>query len=399
MSRKLLGINRRRWMMLSGTALAVRPGSAQPQQPAEAANADLSKVPPDRLLLKDYRPKSIYKIPTTEITKARFPVMDLHCHGARPPERIPEMVRNMDAVGLERTVIFTGASTPEKFAAVSQPYSKYPGRFDMWCGFDLTGVDEPGFGPNALKSLEACHQAGARGVGEIVDKGYGLGRSVGSGPPGWPGRGKPPGKMGAHADDPRMDPLLAKCAELGMPISIHVSDPIWSYLPQDYTNDGLMDSVDWRLDDKPDILGHDGLLQSLEAALQKHPKTVFIACHFANLDYDLTRLGQMFDRNPNFYADISARYAETAPIPRFVNRFYRKYSDRLLYGTDLGFDQEMYRTTFRFLETEDEHFYLMEEFNHHWPLHCFGLPDDVLKKVYRDNALAVYARARANASA
>jgi hypothetical protein len=399
MSHKLFTINRRKWMMLSGATFGMRYGSAQPQQSTAPGRADLSKVPPDKLLLKDYRPKSIYKIPKTEVSKAKFPVIDVHCHGARPPERIAEMVKNMEAVGLERTVIFTGAATAEKFSEIARPYTKYPGRFDLWCGFDLAGADDPGFGPNAIKSLEACHRAGARGVGEIVDKGYGLGRSVGSGPPGWPGRGQPAGKMGPHPDDPRLDPLFQRCAQLGMPINIHVSEPIWAYLPQDYTNDGLMDSFDWRLDDKSGILGHDELLQSLERAVKKHPSTIFIACHFANLDYDLTRLGQMFERNANFYADISARYAETAPIPRFVAQFYKKYSDRLLYGTDLGFDQEMYRLTFRFLETEDEHFYEMDEFNHHWPLHCFGLPDDVLKKVYRDNALAVFARARDNAKA
>lgn len=385
--------------MFSGAALAIQPATAQPEQPTASHHVDLSKIPPDKLLLKDYRPKSIYKIPKTEVTTAKFPVIDVHCHGARPSQRIAEMVKNMDAVGVEKTVIFTGVATPGKFIEIAKPYAKYPGRFLMWCGLDLGGVDEPGFGPGALKSLEACHQAGAVGVGEITDKGHGVGRSVGSGPPGWPGRGEIPSKMGPHPDDTRMDVLFGRCGELGMPISIHVSDPIWSYLPQDYTNDGLMDSADWRLDDKPGILDHDGLLQNLENAVGKHPKTIFIACHFANLDYDLTRLGQMFERNSNFYADISARYSETAPIPRFVHKFYKKYADRLLYGTDLSFDQEMYRLTFRFLETEDEHFYLMDEFNHHWPLQCFGLQDDVLKKVYRSNALAVFEKARNNASA
>lgn len=383
-------------MRLSGAALAMRSASAQTEQTSTAAH-DLSKIPPDKLLLKDYRPKSIYKIPKTEITRAKFPVIDVHCHGARPASRVAEMVKNMDAVSVEKSVIFTGAATPEKFIEVSRLYTQYPGRFDLWCGFDLNGADEPGFGPKVVKSLEGCHQAGAVGVGEIVDKGYGLGTPVGSGPVGWPGRGKVPARKGPHPDDPRMDSLFRRCGQLGMPVNIHVSDPIWGYLPQDYTNDGLMDSFDWRLDDKPGILGHDGLLESLEGAVRQHPQTIFIACHFANLDYDLTRLGQMFERNANFYADISARYAETAAIPRFVHQFYRKYSDRLLYGTDLGFDQDMYRLTFRFLETEDEHFYQMDEFNHHWPLHCFGLPDDVLKKVYRENALAVFEKARNNA--
>ena len=99
-----------------------------------------------------------------------------------------------------------------------------------------------------------------------------------------------------------------------------------------------------------------------------NPNTVFIACHFANCCYNLEILGAMLDKYPNLYADISARYAETATIPRYMAAFYDKYQDRLLYGTDMGFDNSMYETTFRILETADEHFYRTEQFNYHWAL-------------------------------
>lgn len=174
-----------------------------------------------------------------------------------------------------------------------------------------------------------------------------------------------------------------------MPVNIHVSDPTWAYLPQDGTNDGLMANFMWRLDDKPGIMGHDDLIASLERTVARHRKTVFIACHLANLNYDLARLGGLFERNANLYADISARFAESAAIPRFAAQFYRKYADRLLYGTDMTYTQRMFSTTFRILESMDEHFYEMDlnfNFDYHWPLHGLGLPDDVLKKVYRENA-------------
>lgn len=103
----------------------------------------------------------------------------------------------------------------------------------------------------------------------------------------------------------------------------------------------------------------------------------------------MTRLGELFARYPNFYADISARYAETATIPRFVSRFYARYADRLLYGTDMGASPQMYRITFRELESLDEHFYEIEQFGYHWSMNGFGLPNSVLKRVYRDNALKI----------
>jgi predicted TIM-barrel fold metal-dependent hydrolase len=186
-----------------------------------------------------------------------------------------------------------------------------------------------------------------------------------------------------------MDPLLAKCAELKMPINIHVADPYWMYEPMDAHNDGLMNAFKWRLDDQPDIVGHAGMIDILERAVKRHPKTTFIACHFANCSYDLDRLGRMFDKYPNLYADISARFAETAAIPRFTAKFFEAYQDRLVYGTDMTFSPEVYRMSFRILESADEHFYYWRLFSYHWPLHGLALSDPVLEKVYRTNALKI----------
>jgi predicted TIM-barrel fold metal-dependent hydrolase len=147
-----------------------------------------------------------------------------------------------------------------------------------------------------------------------------------------------------------------------------------------------MNAYVWRRDNKKGELSHAELIASLDNALERHPKTTFIACHFANCSYNLNILGDMFEKYPNLHADISARYAETAPIPRFVNAFFEKYQDRLLYGTDMGFDMDMYRITFRILESTDEHFYKTEQFGYHWALNGFGLSDQVLNKVYYKNA-------------
>ena len=357
-------------------------GRAQePALPPTSTAAQKKVLPPDspeKILLKDYRPKSLYKIPVTEVAKAKFPIIDMHSHPfAKTPEQITEWVRTMDEVGVEKTIILTMATGTE-FDGVNRSYSKYPDRFELWCGFDFTGYDKPGFGPAAIRELERCRQAGARGVGEIHDKGKGLRSGKSSAP-------------GMHPDDPRMNALFEKAAELGMPISLHVADPIWMYQKMDKFNDGLMNAYEWRLDNQPNIVDLSGMTEILERMLQRHPKTTFVACHFANLDYDLARLGDLFERNPNLYADISARYAETAPIPRFTSQFYAKHADRLVYGTDMGFDKPMYRTTFRILETLDEHFYEIDQFGYHWSLNGFGLPDSILHQVYYDNAAKLLA--------
>ncbi|NQT23821.1 amidohydrolase [candidate division KSB1 bacterium] len=335
-----------------------------------------AQTSPETLYLKNYKPKSIYNVPTTLVEKARFSVIDMHSHAyAETTEEIAQWVKNMDEVGIEKSIILSKA-TGVMFDSIYAEYAKYPGRFEVWCGFDYTDYDKPGFGPAAVAELERCVKVGAKGIGELGDKGKGLFYCN-------------PKAYGMHLDDPRMDPLLEKCAELGLSINVHIAEPIWMYELMDSTNDGLMNAYDWRLDNQPDIVDHAGMIDILERAVKRHSQTIFIACHFANCSYDLNKLGDLLDKYPNLYADISARYAETAPIPRFVSQFYSRYQDRLLYGTDMGFDVNMYRLTFRILESEDEHFYATDQFGYHWSLNGFGLNEEILKKVYRDNALKV----------
>ncbi len=387
---KRSSFNRRsflKWANLAGLAAGLPSACAfgaiaeDAKAGAHAARPVAKAASPETLLLKDYRPQSIYKIPVTQVAKAKFPVIDMHSHPyAKTAAEIDEWVGNMDEVGIEKTIILT-MSTGTAFDEVQRKYAKHPERFELWCGFDLAGYDKPGFGPAAVKELERCKQAGARGVGEIHDKGQGLRSGKSTAP-------------GMHPDDPRMDAVWDKCGELRMPVSLHVADPIWMYQKMDRYNDGLMNAYEWRLDNQPNIIGLSGMVDILERTASRHRNTTFIACHFANLDYDLARLGEVLERNPNLYADISARYAETAPIPRFAAKFYEKHADRLVYGTDMGFDKAMYRITFRILESLDEHFYEIDQFSYHWSLNGFGLSDRILKQVYHDNAERLLAARR-----
>lgn len=336
-----------------------------------------SQIDPNNILLKNFRPESIYNIPVTIPEHAKFPVIDMHSHPyANSAAEIDNWVKTMDEMGIKKTIILTYATGPQ-FDSIVNVYSKYGDRFELWCGFNYTDYDKPYFGPAAVKELERCHKMGAKGVGELGDKGSGEIYS------------KPVAGNGLHIDDPRMKLLLEKCAELHMPVNIHVAEDFWMYEPADSTNDGLMNAGDWHVDVTGDKLNHDQLVQSLENAVRDNPKTIFIACHFANLCTDLDKAARLLDSYPNLFMDIAARYAETATIPRYMSRFYTKYQDRLIYGTDMGMDKHMYQVTFRILETSDEHFYETGMFNYHWSLSGFALSDDILKKLYLDNALKI----------
>ncbi len=342
-----------------------------------ASTVALAQETPDKLLLKDFDPVSIYKIPITRVEKAKYSVIDMHSHAyAKTPAEIEQWIKNMDKAGIEKTIILTELTGPE-FDAVYRRFAPYSERFEVWCGLLFSGYDKPDYTAAAVKELERCQRLGARGVGELHDKGQGMAYGNRF-------------ALGMHPDDHRLAPVFKRCGELGMPVSIHVADPIWMYQKMDRHNDGLMNALKWRLDNQPDIVDLPGMEQSLERLVAAQPGTTFIACHFANLDYDLAQLGEMFNRHPNLYADISARYAETATTPRATLAFYKAHSDRLVYGTDMGFDDAMYQLTFRILETRDEHFYA-PVFSYHWSYNGLDLPDSVLANVYHVNAAKLLA--------
>ena len=327
------------------------------------------------LLLKNYKPVSIYKTPTANIQRASFPVIDMHSHDyVETKDDVDDLVKLMDKMNVKKTMILT-YSTGKGFDSAVEKYNKYPDRFELWCGFDYTGYGTQGWQKHAVEELERCYHKGAKGVGELGDKGEGELYS------------KPTPGKGLHIDDPQMKPLLEKCAALHMPISIHVAEDEWMYENPDSTNDGMMNAATWHVDmSSPQKLGHDALQKSLENAVRENPKTIFIACHLLNACANLQQLGDLLDKYPNLYADIAARYGEFAPVPRYTAAFFTKYQDRLVYGTDNSPEEHMYITTFRILETADEHFYEPDTFNYHWALYGLNLPKEVLEKLYYKNA-------------
>src|ERR1035437_2225356 len=213
-------------------------------------SSPLSSQNADHILLKNFRPVSLYKIPVTNVERAAFPIIDIHSHDyAKSDEDVARWIKIMDACGIEKTIIMTEKSGAG-FDSLMNKYSKYGNRFEVWCGFDYTGYDKPGFGPAAIKELERCHKLGAKGIGELGDKGLGEFYS------------EPVQAWGMHYNDPRMNQLYAKAAELKMPVNIHVADPIWMYEKIDSTNDGLMNAQDWKVDmTKPGIIGFDALIR------------------------------------------------------------------------------------------------------------------------------------------
>ena len=340
-------------------------------QPEQAATeADFAS----ELKLSDYRPVSVFKIPVSDIRQASFPVIDMHSHAyVDNVEDLQQWVKDMDENNIEKVIVHTG-TYGEEFDALYDLYKGVSDRFEMWCGIDMSSWGTPDFPAKAVEELERCWRKGAKGVGELSDKGMGekLSRKI--------------QEPGLHFNDDLLVPVFAKCAELGMPVNCHIGDPVWMYEPIDEHNDGYMNAAEWKIDlTQPGILDLYELVATMEEACVKNPNTTFIACHFMNIGHDYEFLGEVLDRHPNLYIDNSARHLESSATPRATRRFYEKYADRIVFGTDNTPGQRMYRLQWRILESDDEHFYSPGQ-TYHWPLHGLDLSDKVLKKIYKANA-------------
>jgi predicted TIM-barrel fold metal-dependent hydrolase len=170
----------------------------------------------------------------------------------------------------------------------------------------------------------------------------------------------------------------------------HTADPDAFFTPIDRFNERyeeLAAHPDWSFYSSQ--VSKTSLLEQRNQVIARHPGTTFVCAHLAESSEDLSYVANLLDRYPNLYVDISARTAELGRQPYTAREFMVKCADRILFGTDLIPDIEMYRLYYRFLETDDQYF----EYPSHasrqgrWNIYGIHLPDNVLRKVYRENAL------------
>src|SRR5437588_199694 len=191
-------------------------------------------------------------------------------------------------------------------------------------------------------------------------------------------------------DGPRLARVFEKAAELGVPIMFHSADPDAFFHPVDEHNERyeeLAAHPEWSF--YPSHFGKEELLRQRDRVFARHPRTRFVAAHVAERPEKLAYVSELLERYPNVHVDIGARSAELGRQPYTARDFFLRHGDRILFGTDLIPDVRMYRLHFRFLETADEYF----EYPSHasrqgrWNIYGLFLPDEVLRRVYRENAL------------
>ncbi len=400
-------ISRRQWLLRAGVALGAA-GASRARAGPSAASHETCAPKDGALLLRNFRPHSMLHTAATRVHKSRFPAIDAHSHltftaksenGVATGEEVvflttaPEALALMDRKGVRSMVNLTGGTGRGLQQVIAAFDRAFPGRFYTCTEPSYGELLDPRYPQIQADAIEKAARAGAKGLKILKALGLYLRERIGEG-------------SLVRVDDPRFDLTWEACAAYGLPVFIHISDPEAFFLPVDCTNerwDELGHHPDWSFGGRG-FPTHQELMNARDRVFARHPKTSFVALHVGHDAENLAFVSASLDRFPNMTVDIGARIGELGRQPRNTRRFFEKYQDRVLFGTDAVpppsgdqypqqvFKDELYEIYYRFLETEDEYFDYApapQPPQGRWRIYGLGLPEGILRKVYHDNAQRV----------
>lgn len=391
-------INRRQWLfgmgLMAGTGMQVSRATPAP------AEHSPQPVPLD---LSQYEPGSMLHVHESRVERSRFPLIDFHTHisvstkSENGVELSPnreylgtpqELLAVMERKNIRAMVNLTGGYDHGLAETVAKYDHTYPGRFYTFTEPSYSRFKEAGYPTIQAQAVEQAHRDGARGLKILKTLGLYLRENITSG-------------SLVKIDDSRFDPMWDTCGQLNIPVAIHISDPIAFFTPTDRFNERyeeLNNHPDWSFYGG-DFPSNDELIAARNRVFARHSKTKFVVLHVGNFAEDLQNVSENLERYPNMFVDIAARIGELGRQPRTASKFFDKYQDRILFGTDATphgdefpqqvFNDKLYEIYFRFLETEDEYFdYAPAKIppQGRWRIYGIGLPETILRKVYYENS-------------
>lgn len=327
-----------------------------------------------QMSFEEYNPKSTLVVSKNPVDRAKFTFIDVHSHQFRMANQdLSQLIKDMDNLNMGIMVNLSGGSGEGLRAMLKNVNNNYPNRFAIFANVDFSGVGNPNWGELAAAQLELDVKSGAKGL--KIYKSLGL-------------RNRDVDGNRIAIDDPRLDPIWAKCGELGIPVLIHAADPKSFWDPMDSNNERWLELKTRprrkRSDTNP--APWQQIIDEQHRMFKKHPNTKFINAHMGWYANNLDRLGELMDEIPNMSVGIAAIIAELGRQPRRAKEFFIKYQDRILFGKD-SWRPEEFPTYFRVLETADEYFPYYKKYHAFWAMYGLDLPDEVLEKVYYKNAL------------
>ncbi len=349
----------------------------------QTALAQMPKPAEMPLGFEEYDPVSTLNVPEHKLKRAKFPFIDVHNHQWNMGNAdLRQLVAQMDSLNMGLMINLSGrgrgtvAEETEFFTKSQANIQKTaPKRLALFTNINFDDIGKPGWTDDAVKILEADVKAGARGLKIYKSLGFNV---------------KDESGQRVRVDDPRLDAIWERCADLKIPVLIHTADPKSFWDPMDRYNERWLELKlhAGRKRDATNPVPWGKLLAEQHSVFKKHPKTTFINAHFGWYANDLQKLDSLMTALPNTLVEIGAVIAELGRQPRAARTFFEKYQDRILFGKDSWVPAE-YTTYFRVLETDDEYFPYHKKYHAFWRMYGLGLPDDILKKVYYKNALRI----------
>jgi predicted TIM-barrel fold metal-dependent hydrolase len=379
--------------LVAGSGIQVgRAVSVAARNEAQAASLQLSK----------YEPRSMLQVHESHVERSKFPNIDFHTHisGSTKSENGVELAPDreylgtpqellavMDRKNIRAMVNLTGGYANGLAEAVTKYDRAYPGRFYTFTEPSYSSFKEADYPKLQAQWIERAHGDGARGLKILKTLGLYLRENITSG-------------TLVKIDDARFDPMWDACGQLSLPVAIHISDPVAFFTPTDRFNERyeeLNNHPDWSFYGQ-DFPSNAELLSSRNRVIARHSKTQFVTVHVGNFSENLKNVAENLERFPNMSVDIAARVGELGRQPITARKFFDKYQDRILFGTDATprgdefpqqvFNDQLYEIYYRFLETNDEYFdYAPTKIppQGRWRIYGVDLPDTILRKVYYEN--------------
>lgn len=326
------------------------------------------------LSFEEYNPPSTLVVPGEQVIKAKYPFIDIHGHQYNMPDQdLSPVIAAMDTLNMAIMVNLSGRSGEKLLKSVNNIKSNAPNRFVVFANIDFKGVGQEGWSTKTVTQLERDVANGARGL--KIYKSLGM-------------RYKDADGKRLAINDPRLDPIWAKCGELGIPVLIHSADPksFWDDFDKDNERWLELKTHPRRKRTANDPAPWEQIIGEQHSMFKNHPKTKFINAHMGWYANDLEKLSDLMDEMPNMFVEIGAIIAELGRQPRFARAFFERYQDRILFGKD-SWKPEEFPTYFRVLESDDEYFPYHKKYHAFWAMYGLNLPDEILKKVYYKNAL------------
>ncbi|HUV96750.1 MAG TPA: amidohydrolase family protein [Acidobacteriaceae bacterium] len=401
-------MNRRDLFRWTGMGLVAKAVSAAGMvTPGEEGKAETDAATDSQgapLRLEDYQPRSMLRVPETHVARAKFPVIDIHTHitdakvykngvglsAARNYAATPkELLAVMDRKNIRSMVNLTGGYGSGLKETVARYDDAYRDRFYTFTEPTYEKFLEPNYPQLQAQAIEQAHRDGARGLKILKTLGLYLRSDITSG-------------TLVKIDDKRFDPMWDTCGQLKMPVAIHIADPVAFFTPTDRFNERyeeLHNHPDWSFYGR-DFPRFDALIAARNRMMARHPNTHFIVLHVGNYAENLQNISENLDRFPHMTVDTAARIGELGRQPRASQKFFDKYQDRILFGTDASphapdvpqqiFGDRLYEIYYRFFETDDEYFDYApapKPPQGRWEISGINLPDPILRKVYNENAM------------